>query len=251
MCLIFLSYKQNENYPFILLANRDEFYERPTQPAEFWEGTDVLAGKDLEAGGTWLGVNKSGRMALLTNYRDLANLKPQAPSRGKLVADYLQNSFDPDKYLLALDRSAEFYNGYNIILGTFDDPWYYSNYQGRITRLGSGLYGLSNALLDTPWPKVQHGKSYLSNKLAEKEIDKEALFDLMLNNTEAPDPQLPDTGVGLEKERALSPLFIEMENYGTRCTTLILVDQYGKVTFEERTKVPEEKIKSYEFSISD
>lgn len=235
MCLIFLSYKQNKEYPLIVLANRDEFYNRPTQAADYWnENPNILGGKDLEGGGTWMGVTKNGYMAMLTNYRDIANIIPNAPTRGKLVADYLLGEFSPKEYLAALSRTASRYNGYSLIVGSFNDPWYYSNYQNKLVQLGTGFYGLSNALLNNKWPKVETGKSMLSPLLSKNKIDKNALFDVMTNPNVATDKQLPQTGLPLEKERAVSSMFIRTKEYGTRCTTLIIVDKSGKVDFTER-----------------
>lgn len=235
MCLIFLSYKQNKEYPLIVLANRDEFYKRPTQSAHYWqENPNILAGKDLEGGGTWMGITKNGYMAMLTNYRDIANIKPNAPTRGKLVSDYLHGEFSAKEYLKALSKTGSSYNGYSLITGSFNDPWYYSNYDKKIAQLGTGLYGLSNALLNSKWPKVETGKEELAPLLLEDKIDKEALFRLMTNLDLAKDNQLPETGLPLEKERAISSRFINIEGYGTRCTTLIMVDKNGKVDFTER-----------------
>lgn len=235
MCLIFLSYKQNKDYPLIVLANRDEFYKRPTMSANYWEeNPNILAGKDLEGGGTWMGITKNGYMSMLTNYRDIANIKPNAPTRGKLVSDYLQGEFSPKEYLKALSKTGSDYNGYSLITGSFNDPWYYSNYQNKIAQLGTGLYGLSNALLNSKWPKIETGKEELAPLLLEDKIDKEALFNLMTNAKLAEDNQLPETGLPLEKEKAISSRFINIEGYGTRCTTLIMVDKSGKVNFTER-----------------
>ena len=238
MCLIFLSYHQNPKYPLIVLANRDEFFERPTEAASFWDGNKVLAGKDLEAGGSWLGITRKGSMAMITNYRDMTNIKPKAPTRGKLVSDFLRGDLNTKHYLLGLDQSADFYNGYNIILGTLKDPWYYSNYQKKIYQLGTGLYGLSNELLDSPWPKVQKGKSELSELFLNDSLQIDALFEQMRNSEQGPEAELPDTGIGLAMEKILSPMFIKTEGYGTRCTTLITLDNSGNVYFEERTYSP-------------
>jgi uncharacterized protein with NRDE domain len=235
MCLIFLSYQQNPKYPLIVLANRDEFYKRKSAQASFWPGGNILAGKDLEAGGTWLGLNRQGSIAMITNYRDPANIKANAPSRGKLVADFLIGNLNPERYLLALDRSADLFNGYNLILGSLTDPWYYSNYQKKIYRLGTGLYGLSNKLLDSPWPKVTRGKTMLADLLMSDILDYDLLFAKMLNAEQAAEDELPDTGIDKTLEKAISPMFIQTDVYGTRCTTLITLNAAGEVYFEERT----------------
>lgn len=237
MCLIFLSYKQNEEYPFIALANRDEFYKRPTLPADYWEeNQNILAGKDLEGGGTWMGVTKNGHMAMLTNYRDIPNIKQNAPTRGKLVSDYLKGEFDAKNYLLALTKTASLYNGYNLIAGTFDDPWYFSNYEKqKVVQLGSGFYGLSNQLLDSNWPKIEKGKARLASLMLDKELDIKALFSVMSDKEVVEnDALLPSTGLPLDRERAISSMFIDTEGYGTRATTLVAVHRSGEVTFIER-----------------
>ncbi len=236
MCLIFLSFNQHPDYPLIIAANRDEFYDRPATPIGLWpDYKNVLAGKDLTGGGTWLGVTKSGYFAMLTNYRDMSSIKANAPTRGKLVLDYLAGEFDAATYLKALDASANLYNGYNIILGTLDDPWYYSNQNHELFRLGTGLYGLSNALLDTKWPKVASGKERFKQIIAETALDFEAIFSLMFDKTLAPDDQLPETGIGFEKEKLLSSRFIEMPGYGTRNTTVLVKDKHNNVQVVERT----------------
>ncbi len=235
MCLIFLSYKQHKEYPLIILANRDEFYKRPTLAANYWEeDPNILGGKDLEGGGTWMGVTKNGYMAMLTNYRDIANIKPNAPTRGKLVSDYLKGEFEPKDYFKALSKTGHLYNGYSLIAGSFNDPWYYSNYGQKIAQLGTGLYGLSNALINSKWTKVESGKLKLARLLSKPNIDKEALFDVMVNQQQANDSDLPSTGLPRDKERAISSRFIHTNGYGTRCTTLIMVSNEGVVDFTER-----------------
>lgn len=236
MCLIFLSFNQHPQYPLIIAANRDEFFERPATPMGFWpEHPKLLAGKDLTAGGTWLGVTKTGYFAMLTNYRDMANIRPNAPTRGKLVLDYLIGELAPAGYLQALHSSAAQYNGYNIILGTLDDPWYYSNQSNKIYQLGTGLYGLSNALLDSKWPKVTHGKAKFQAIISKENFSITELLDFMYDKTLAPDDQLPDTGIGYEKEKLLSSMFIDMPGYGTRNTTVLLKNRNNEVEVVERT----------------
>lgn len=236
MCLIFLSYNQHPKYPFIALANRDEFYERPAQPIHQWsEHPEVIAGKDVSAGGTWLGVTTTGHFAMLTNYRDMANIKSNAPTRGKLVSDFLIGKLDPSSYLQALNTSGASYNGYNIFLGSFTDPWYFSNQSNKIYRLGSGSYGLSNALIDTKWPKLDEGKEKFISILEGESFDNEDLFSIMLDKKPAQDDSLPDTGIGYEIEKKLSSRFILMDGYGTRNTTLVKVDTHGNGQIIERT----------------
>jgi len=254
MCLIFLSFNQHPDYPLIIAANRDEFYNRPAKPIDLWpEYPNVLAGKDLTGGGTWLGVTKSGHFAMLTNYRDMAHIKKNAPTRGKLVLDYLAGEFDAAKYLQALNASAGIYNGYNILLGTLDDPWYYSNQNHNLVRLGTGLYGLSNALLDSKWPKVEKGKEKFKKIIEQDSLDIEALFGFMSDKTLAPDDKLPDTGIGYEKEKLLSSMFIDFPGYGTRNTTILIKDKDDNVQIIERTYSPTDDSalqQKFEFSLN-
>lgn len=243
MCLIFVAFNQHPDYPLIIAANRDEYFNRPTLPLGFWEeNPNILAGKDLQAGGTWMGVTQSGYFALLTNYRDPSNIISGAPSRGKLVSDYLLGQFNPASYLQALFSSSSKYNGYNIILGTLDDPWYFSNQENNIVRLGSGIYGLSNAFLDTKWPKTEIGKEDFKHIIKQDDISIEDLFEMMNNKTLADDNELPETGIGYEIEKQLSSMFIEMDGYGTRNTTLLLKHKSGKIEMIERTYLSENDI---------
>src|SRR5687768_3010473 len=234
MCLIFISLKNHANYKLIVAANRDEFYNRKTAPAEYWKDhPEILGGRDLEAGGTWLGITKSGRLSMITNYRDPKNINPSAPSRGQLVSDYLLSRVGPDAYLKSLQSKAREYNGYNLITGTTDDLWYFSNYREGIDQLTPGLYGLSNHLLGTPWPKVEAGKKMISEVMSHP-FKPDDLFQMLFDDQVANDELLPDTGVGLERERALSAMFIKSPGYGTRCSTVILVDHSNHVFFAER-----------------
>jgi uncharacterized protein with NRDE domain len=235
MCLIFISFKQHPTFPLIIAANRDEFYARRTAAAAFWEDhPNILAGRDLEAGGTWMGITKGGRLSLITNYRDLKNLKTSAPSRGHLVSRYLEQDESPDQYLRAVESVGDRYNGFNLIVGSVNDLWYFSNYAAGIQQLKPGFYGLSNHLLDSPWPKVRRGKEKLKPILAQIGIRPDDLMDILLDDVLAIDSELPDTGIGLERERALSSMFIKAGNYGSRSTTVVLVDKSGNLTFAER-----------------
>lgn len=236
MCLILLSYKQHPVYPLVFAANRDEFYDRPTATASFWQDRPaLLAGRDLKEGGAWLGITRGGRMAALTNYRDPASLKLQAPSRGWLVRDYLCSRQNTETFLKNIEQQAQQYNGFSIIIGDPFNLYYYSN-RGQVTALTPGLYGLSNALLNTPWPKVERGKRRLSELLTQTdEPTPEALFSILADSARPADSQLPDTGVGLEWERILSPMFITSPVYGTRSSNLLLVDHRRCVRFIERS----------------
>ena len=235
MCLILFAWKAHERFPLVLAANRDEFYDRPSAPTAFWEDEpDLLAGRDLRDGGTWLGITRSGRLAALTNYRDPASLKAGAPSRGALTSDYLRGRESPKAHLDRIGPAADRYNGFGLVCGNRDGLFFFSNRGGR-GRVPAGVHGLSNRLLDTPWPKVEKGREALLGLLGGKDGPSPgALFEILQDRSRPPDEQLPETGVGIEWERILSPLFIESPAYGTRSSTVLLIDRDGVVTFVER-----------------
>jgi uncharacterized protein with NRDE domain len=235
MCLIVFAKNVHPKFKLIFAANRDEFYNRPSEQAEFWpEHADLLAGKDLQAGGTWLGITKQGRFAAITNYRDLNNLKTHAPSRGKLTLDFLLSNISPEEYYAELQPKLNDYNGFNLLLGTIDELFYFSNMTDGLQKIESGIHGISNAILNTPWPKVEKGKQQLQKLLQQDEIHAFEVIDILKNSTPAKDEDLPDTGVGLELERILSPIFIKSEKYGTRCSSVLMIDIDYKVKFVEK-----------------
>lgn len=235
MCLIFLLVNEHPTYSLVVAANRDEFYNRRTAPAGFWEDAPhILAGRDLEANGTWMGISRSGRISLLTNFRDPGNINPAAPSRGHLVSDFLRMDTHASEYLKSIEQRGREFNGFNLIAGSINDLWYYSNYGNGIARIPDGLHGLSNHLLNTPWPKVEWGKRRLRPLLRPDVIDPGILFDFLYDDRQAPDDRLPDTGVGLERERVLSSMFIKSPDYGSRCSTVLLIDRNHHARFAER-----------------
>jgi uncharacterized protein with NRDE domain len=237
MCLLLLAVQKHPDYKLVLAANRDEYYDRPTAPAAFWdEVPHLLAGKDLRAGGTWLGITKQGRIAAITNYRDPAANKTNAPSRGKLVTSFLLGQESPKHFLEGLAQEKDHYNGFNLIIGENDQLYWFSNRGDGARKLSPGVYGLSNRLLDTPWPKVTRSKDAMARLISEqKNPSQDALFHLLRDRTVACDNQLPDTGVGVAWERILSPIFITSPAYGTRSSTVILIDQQNFITFTEKT----------------
>ena len=240
MCLIFLAWRRHPDYRLVVAANRDEFYARPTAPAGYWpEAPDVLAGRDLEGGGTWLGVTRTGRFAALTNYRrgDDGHI-PDAPTRGRLVSDFLLSESSPGEYLQSLVEQAGTYNGFNLLVGDGESLHWFSNRGGEPLILEPGIYAVSNNLLDTPWPKVVRGKDGFQRLLKARDIDPSAIFDLLADRQFAADEALPDTGIGLTRERKLSPIFIAAGDYGTRSSTVLLIEGTGDVTFHERTHEP-------------
>nr|WP_263430154.1 NRDE family protein [Nannocystis pusilla] len=224
-------------YSLVLAANRDEFYARATAPAGWWpDAPGLFAGRDLQAGGTWFGVTRRGRWAALTNVRDPADIRLDARSRGALVADFLRGTAAPGDYLAAI--AGERYAGFNLVVGDPDGVWYMNNKTGERRRLAPGLYGISNAELDTPWPKVVRGKAGLGRLIAGEAVDVGAVMAMLADATPADDAALPDTGVGIELERALSPLCIAMPGYGTRVSTVMLVGEGGWTLCREQATVP-------------
>lgn len=238
MCLIFLAWHVHPDYPLVVAANRDEFFARPTAAAGFWpDAPKVLAGRDLEAGGTWMGITRSGRFAALTNFRDPAQVRAGVPSRGALVADYLLGTASPGGYLQQTTAIGSKCNGYNLLLGDGASLFWSSNVSGERRELAAGIFGLSNHLLDTPWPKVGVGKSALTRALDDLP-DEKALHLLLRDDSVHPDEQLPETGVPLQWERLLSAAFVKSPDYGTRSSTILLVHRSGAVTFDELTWLP-------------
>jgi uncharacterized protein with NRDE domain len=237
MCLILLAYDVIPEYRLILAANRDEFYDRPTLPAAFWEDhPDILAGRDLKGGGTWLGITRSGKFAAITNYREPGVPKPNAPTRGHLVSAFLSKNSLPQTYLESVSAVGQAYSGFNLIVGDASGLYYYSNRGPGICRLQPGWYGLSNHLLNTPWPKVEKGIAMLKAAILNFDpVNMDPLFDLLKNREVPPDDRLPNTGVGREWERILSPIFIQSPGYGTRSSSVMLIDGNGKARVAEQT----------------
>jgi uncharacterized protein with NRDE domain len=258
MCLILFSYQMHTDYRLILVANRDEFYDRPTAPLDYWtEHPDVLAGRDLKSNGTWLGVSRTGRIAALTNYRDPITHKQNAPSRGILVGNYLTGNSLPRQYLEAVRKIGHTYNGFNLIAGDGSGLYYYSNRSTGIQKLKPGFYGISNHLLDTAWPKVNKGKAYLRAQLTGREkIEIKKIWRVLADRSPALDTKLPDTGVGLQWERILSPLFITSQDYGTRSSSIVLIEKSGKISIMERTflnsgnEIKQGETRRYSFKIT-
>ncbi|MBI4207819.1 MAG: NRDE family protein [Betaproteobacteria bacterium] len=237
MCLILFAHKAHPKYPLILAANRDEAYARPAAPAGYWDDhPDIYGGRDLDRGGTWLGLTRSGKVAAVTNFRN-ANAARTAPrSRGELVSAYLAGGTDTETYLGQVEGRGDQYNGFILIAGELDALYWLSNRGPGVARIAPGVHGLSNHLLNTPWPKIKRSKLALEALLGagEKELTA-GLFQVLSDRSEAPDHELPDTGVGLERERQLSANFISGERYGTRASTVLLIDAVGGVLFVERS----------------
>ena len=233
MCLVLVVWRMHPKYPCLVAANRDEFHARPTARAEWWpDHPQILAGRDLEAGGTWLGVTRTGRFAALTNYRDPEQRRAAAPSRGGLVTSMLQSGASVAEGLGYLRAVGANYNGFNLIFSDGERLGIYESVRGTGRELGPGIYGLSNHLLDTPWPKVQNAKTRLEAALLGL-TDTAPLLDLLRDDRPASDAQLPRTGVSLEWERLLSSAFVRAADYGTRCSTIIRIEREGRAYFDE------------------
>lgn len=228
MCLIVFAWKLIPDCPLVMAANRDEFFERPTQAACWWkDAPQVFAGRDLQAGGTWLGTDKQGRFAALTNIRNGSVSRTEARSRGELVANFLRGDLSAETYLHEVKASAGNYNGFNLLMGDVTSAYWFSNHADEaMSLLEPGIYGLSNGALDTPWPKVLRAKAQFASLLCQAAPD-DAYFEMLADTTRASDVRLPDTGVSLEWERLLSSIYIESPTYGTRASTLMRVHASG------------------------
>lgn len=241
MCLILIAHDCHSEYRQVVAGNRDEFLNRPATPAGRWPDDErIVAGRDLQAGGTWMGVRGDERWAAVTNVRDFSEpQRPDAPSRGKLVGDFLAGEASPAVFLRDLAGRADLYNGFNLLLSAGGELYWYSNRSsGGPRRLSPGLYGVSNAGLDTPWPKVERGKRALAKLLRDSELGDEALFRILADRHVPPEAELPNTGAGREMERALAPAFIVGDEYGTRNSTLLLLRRGGGGRLAERTFGP-------------
>lgn len=235
MCLILFAHAAHPRYRLIVAANRDEWFRRPSAPAAFWDDApQVLAGRDLDQGGTWLGVTRAGRYAALTNFRDPGSKRDGAPSRGGLVSSFLAGDRAPHDYAATLTTQASAYNGFNLLAGDRSGLVYVSSRTAEAAPVAPGVHGLSNGLLDEPWPKVRKGREGLA-RLLDRGVDTESLFALLRDETLAPDAELPSTGVSRDWERLLSAMHIVADGYGTRCATVLLIDGDGEAEFRERT----------------
>jgi uncharacterized protein with NRDE domain len=237
MCILLVAHDAHPHYRLVLAANRDEEYDRPAAPAEFWrDAPEVFAGRDLRDGGTWLGVTRTGRWAALTNFREAGARREGAPSRGGLVREFLRGFMGPEEFVRSGAADADAFNGFSLFCGDGSTLAFLSNRDGAPRVLAPGVYGLSNGPLDKPWPKVELGKRGLAALLrSAPPLDEAGAFALMADGSRPPDEDLPETGVGLEVERALSPIFVATERYGTRCSTLLAIDREDSLLFVERT----------------
>lgn len=239
MCLINFNIGSHKKYKMVIAANRDEFYSRPTAPMHYWDDhPNILGGRDLKAKGTWLAVSNSGRIGALTNIRTPEEMTMEAKkSRGALIVNYLLSEVNPEDYLKNLADFSSDYAGFNLLVGNPDELYYMNNYDNNVLHVDTGTHGLSNEYLNTPWPKVVIGKSELDKVLSEEDVDVDALFNLLRIDSEVADDIVQKTGVDFDLEKKLSPLFIDIPDfdYGTRCSTVVLVDHENNITLIERT----------------
>ena len=238
MCLIVFAWQVIPGMPLIAASNRDEIYDRPADPANWWEqAPQVFAGRDLRGQGTWQGVTREGKFAALTNIRGPEEKNPDAPSRGALVSDYLTSNLSATAYVAQLSAQPDLYNGYNLLVGDFDCLIWYSNRGAADPRNGKplmgGIYGMSNGLLDNPWPKVVRTKANFASLLCMDAPD-EAYFEMLTDTTRASDCRLPKTGIDIALERELSAVYIDLPHYGTRVSTLTQLCRPDQVTLQER-----------------
>jgi uncharacterized protein with NRDE domain len=242
LCLIVVAWRARDDLPLIVAANRDEWRDRPAEPARWWDGDPaLLAGRDLQAGGTWMGVTRSGRFAAVTNFRDPSERRSTALSRGGLVTGYLRSGLAPDAFLAALAPSASDYNGFNLILGDAASLWYFGSREGLARPIEPGVHALSNHVLDEPWPKVVRGREAMRAALADRD-PLPPLFAALSDADVPPDADLPETGVGAAWEKRLASALITGADYGTRCSTVIAFGAGGEVTFEERTRAADGRV---------
>lgn len=234
MCVLAFAWNQHARYPLILVGNRDEFHLRPAAPAGWWDDRpDILAGRDLQAGGTWMGFSRCGRFAVVTNFREPPIPQPGTRSRGELVSDFLSSHRPPCSWEETVE--PEEYGAFNLIFGDRSEIRYLSNRGSARGPLPPGVYGLSNHLLNTPWPKVIKARDALRACVEDQEPDVENLFGVLLDDEIVPDDRLPDTGVPQEWERLLSPIFIRSPVYGTRSATVMMFSLAGEGFLAERT----------------
>jgi uncharacterized protein with NRDE domain len=253
MCLALVAWRSHPRFALVVAANRDEYHARPALPAAWWDD-GWLAGRDLSAGGTWLGITRAGRWALLTNVREPARHDPKAPSRGALVTRVLAAAEGPGVALNAAINDSNGYNGFNLLAGDRDGAYWGSNRAPAARTLATGLHGISNATLDTPWPKVTRSKAALAAWCDASTTDLEPVFALLGDRTIAPDETLPATGIPLPRERQLSAPFIVGDDYGTRCSTVIAITRDGDVRFVERSFDAAARLvgeREYRFALAD
>jgi len=234
MCLVAFSWQTHPEFPLLISANRDEFFDRPTAPLHQWP-SGIYAGKDLRGGGTWMGFHPNGKWSLLTNYRDFHRTHPGEISRGKLVQNYLEGSVGPEAYLELVHKDQHRYDGFNLLVSDGEKLFYLSNYGEGIQEIKPGIHGLSNGLINDPWPKVELAKNQLAEVLS-SEVYADALLSILKSTVSYPAETLPTTGVPEPMEIALSAQLIRMPpRYGTVSASSVLKDKNGRTVLQERS----------------
>lgn len=245
MCVIIFALRQHAQYPFIVAANRDEYFNRPTIVADYWPDLpEVIAGRDKQAGGTWMGLSRIGRFAAITNHYEPGHHNPRLQSRGELVSSFLVTDESLDEYSRLLDQNRQNYNGYGLIFGSFSHLRYQTNRDSEIVDITEGVHGLSNHFLNTAWPRVEEGKQKLWEITQSKDqFEADQLFDILLDSnssgTDHSEEYISNYLQAIDPVRM--PIFIRLKDYGTRSSSVVLVDLDGMVTFEERTFDPSSK----------
>ncbi len=236
MCLILFAYQHADNYKLVVIANRDESYQREAKPAAFWpQQPHIFGGIDCAEGGSWLSVDTTGRFAAITNIRKAPFSKDNERSRGHIISRFLSNQQTASEFMNELTKTDSQYGLFNLLLLDASGLWHYSSDSHQAQRIAPGIHGLSNASLDTAWPKLRIGRAKLEQQLAHAPLDNNQLLSIMQSTQQATDKQLPNTGVGLEFERFLSPAFIQGDDYGTRCSTLLTIDHNDCLEMTELT----------------
>lgn len=237
MCLITFAYHAHPEYKLVLISNRDEFYQRPAAPAHFWKDRPfIIGGRDLEQSGTWLAASKEGKFAAVTNFRDPSLPQRKTSSRGELPVNYLSQNIHAEAYLEQLSKNRQNYAGYNILFGDKEKMYHYNNIYNHSKEINKGIHGISNHTLDTPWPKVNRSKQLLQDYLySTAKLHPEKLFEILTDAAKPEEDHLPKTGIPFELEKALSPIYITTPDYGTRASTILLIDDKNHMTFIERS----------------
>jgi uncharacterized protein with NRDE domain len=246
MCLIIFAYRFHPVYSLILISNRDEFLDRPSERLHWWDESPILAGRDLRSGGTWLGISRNKRWAAVTNYRETSRKENSSLSRGHLVCEFLTSGMTPPDFARSLESKQPLYSGYNLLLGAPDSLLFCSNRTIGSKFIVPGIYGLSNHLFDNDRPKIVEGKKALNAVIKKRDLSREDLFSLLLRKNAAPDRMLVDKSLPIEWERALSAAFVELPEYGTRVSTVVLQEYSGALYIEERSHHPKGESISYE-----
>jgi len=233
MCLILVAFRAVDDYPLLIAGNRDEFHARPTQNADWWpDDSNVLGGRDLQAGGTWLAVHRSGKFAAVTNYRDADSSKRGKRSRGHLVSEYLQGDLSPSEYLQTLD--GDDFAGFNLLVSDGQTLAYHSNRSEPSGELPAGVYGLSNATLDTPWEKVERSKNRLQKLIDAGAVNETSLLRVLGDREKGPVDEVKSDRLPFATAHAITAPFIVLPEYGTRCSTVVLADRNGRWSLIER-----------------